>query len=310
MAAAMRARGRPALHARDRAAPSRDCDLLGITLPYELTYTNVLEALDLAGIPLRAADRGDGRPARRRRAGRARSTPSRSRRSSTRSSSARARRPSSRSSRRTAPRRPRACRARETLEAPRGRARRLRARRSTSRCRRATAARRRRAGARGAPRVVAKRVLPTSDASRPPTCPVVPFMDVVHDRATVEVLRGCTRGCRFCQAGMVYRPVRERTADAIVRDALAALDVHRPRGGLADVAVHAPTTRQIEDVVRRLSRAGCEGSGVSVSLPSLRVDAFGRRRWRACSAAGKKSGPDVRARGRARSACATSSTRT
>ena len=48
-------------------------------------------------------------------------------------------------------------------------------------------------------------------------------MDVVHDRAVVEITRGCTRGCRFCQAGIVYRPVRERSADTVVREVLRSL---------------------------------------------------------------------------------------
>jgi radical SAM superfamily enzyme YgiQ (UPF0313 family) len=98
-------------------------------------------------------------------------------------------------------------------------------------------------------------------------------MDVVHDRATIEVLRGCSRGCRFCQAGMVYRPVRERSADSIVRDVTAELTCT----GYEEVSLTSLSTSdhsQVEDVVRRLARR-LEGTGVSISLPSLRVDAFG-----------------------------------
>jgi radical SAM family uncharacterized protein len=113
-------------------------------------------------------------------------------------------------------------------------------------------------------------------------------MDVVHDRFGLEILRGCTRGCRFCQAGMVYRPVRERSADTIVRDAVAGLAC----SGYDEVSLTSLSTTdhsQLEEVLRRLQRR-LQGSGVSVSLPSLRVDAFGVEMARIVSANGKKSG--------------------
>ena len=99
-------------------------------------------------------------------------------------------------------------------------------------------------------------------------------MDVVHDRVTIEVLRGCTRGCRFCQAGMVYRPVRERPADAIVREVHRGAALHGLRRGLAHVAVDRRPHASSRRCSRRLSAAS-EGAGVAVSLPSLRVDSFG-----------------------------------
>ena len=136
--------------------------------------------------------------------------------------------------------------------------------------------------------MVVKRVVADLDAVAPPTCGVVPFMDVVHDRFGIEVLRGCTRGCRFCQAGMVYRPVRERSADSIVRGAIAGLACT----GYDEVSLTSLSTTdhsQLEEVLRRLSRR-LAGSGVSVSLPSLRVDAFGVEMARLVSAGGKKSG--------------------
>jgi radical SAM family uncharacterized protein len=139
-----------------------------------------------------------------------------------------------------------------------------------------------------APAVVVKRVVADFDALHPPTGSIVPFMDVVHDRFGVEVLRGCTRGCRFCQAGMVYRPVRERSADSIVRASIAGLSCT----GYDEVSLTSLSTTdhsQLEEVLRRLSRR-LEGSGVSVSLPSLRVDAFGVEMARLVSAGGKKSG--------------------
>ncbi|HEY5506466.1 MAG TPA: TIGR03960 family B12-binding radical SAM protein, partial [Coriobacteriia bacterium] len=125
----------------------------------------------------------------------------------------------------------------------------------------------------GAPAVVCKRVVADFDAMRSPVCPIVPFMDVVHDRANIEVLRGCTRGCRFCQAGMIYRPVRERSADTIVRDALAQLAC----SGQEELSLSSLSTTDhsaIEEVLRRLS-AALAGRAVNVGLPSLRVDSFG-----------------------------------
>jgi radical SAM family uncharacterized protein len=136
--------------------------------------------------------------------------------------------------------------------------------------------------------VVVKRVVADFDALAPPTCSIVPFMDVVHDRFGVEVLRGCTRGCRFCQAGMVYRPVRERTADTIVRAAIAGLTC-TGYDQLSLTSLSTTDHSQLEEVLRRLSRR-LAGSGVSVSLPSLRVDAFGVEMARLVSAGGKKSG--------------------
>ncbi|MDR2491976.1 MAG: hypothetical protein LBD25_00720, partial [Coriobacteriales bacterium] len=66
------------------------------------------------------------------------------------------------------------------------------------------------------PACVDKRLMRDFSRSAPPTLPLVPYMEVVHDRLAVEILRGCARGCRFCQAGMTYRPVRERPADTVV----------------------------------------------------------------------------------------------
>src|SRR5690242_20189559 len=102
---------------------------------------------------------------------------------------------------------------------------------------------------------------------------LVPLIEVVHDRLNVEVFRGCTRGCRFCQAGMITRPVRERPEDQVrtmVKDGLR-------RTGYDEVALTSLSSADfsgIDGVVADLVRDQ-EGTGaVSVSLPSLRVDAF------------------------------------
>ncbi len=102
---------------------------------------------------------------------------------------------------------------------------------------------------------------------------LVPLTEVVHDRLNVEVFRGCTRGCRFCQAGMITRPVRERPAEQVrsmVQDGLR-------RTGYDEVALTSLSTADfsgIESVVASTVDDASTPGRVSVSLPSLRVDAF------------------------------------
>ncbi len=126
----------------------------------------------------------------------------------------------------------------------------------------------------GIPEVVEKRTIADLAAWPYPKQQLVPLTEVVHDRLNVEVFRGCTRGCRFCQAGMITRPVRERPAEQVatmIRDGLA-------RTGYDEVALTSLSTADysgIEDSVRAAIDGDATGCGrVSVSLPSLRVDAF------------------------------------
>lgn len=140
----------------------------------------------------------------------------------------------------------------------------------------------------GAPEVVYKRVVKDMNLAAPVTCPIVPFMDVVHNRFNVEILRGCTRGCRFCQAGMTYRPVRERTADEVVK---AALEGVRQTGyeEVSLTSLSSADHSQIEEILRRLtSQLGPQG--IAVSLPSLRVDAFSIELASLMSGGGRKTG--------------------
>jgi radical SAM family uncharacterized protein len=119
------------------------------------------------------------------------------------------------------------------------------------------------------PELVEKRTIADLADWPYPKQQLVPLTEVVHDRLNVEVFRGCTRGCRFCQAGMITRPVRERPADQVRHMITSGLR----RTGYDEVALTSLSTADfsgIEEVVNDV--AGC--GDVSVSLPSLRVDAF------------------------------------
>ncbi|MDI9548890.1 MAG: TIGR03960 family B12-binding radical SAM protein [Chloroflexota bacterium] len=101
---------------------------------------------------------------------------------------------------------------------------------------------------------------------------IVPFIDVVHNRAAIEIMRGCTRGCRFCQAGMIFRPVRERPVDEV----LAAVDAMVERCGFEEVSFLSLSSSDytyVEELVRRtLERHGDQR--LSIGLPSLRIESF------------------------------------
>jgi len=106
----------------------------------------------------------------------------------------------------------------------------------------------------------------------PPVCPVVPYVEVVHDRAAIEIQRGCSRGCRFCQAGVIYRPLRERTLEEI----LAATEEILSNSGYEELSLLSLSTTdypQIEELVSKLS-SRYRRSRLNLSLPSLRPDAF------------------------------------
>jgi len=123
------------------------------------------------------------------------------------------------------------------------------------------------------PAVVQKRTIADLAEWPYPKTQLVPLTEVVHDRLNVEVFRGCTRGCRFCQAGMITRPVRERPAEQVrhmVREGLR-------RTGYDEVALTSLSTADfsgIESVVAETVDDPTNCGQVSVSLPSLRVDAF------------------------------------
>jgi radical SAM family uncharacterized protein len=121
-----------------------------------------------------------------------------------------------------------------------------------------------------APREILKRVVTVLPP--PVTKFIVPLIDVVHNRASIEIMRGCTRGCRFCQAGMIFRPVRERP----VAQVLAAVDEMIANCGFEEVSFLSLSSSDytfVEDLVRgTMEKHGARR--LSIGLPSLRIESF------------------------------------
>lgn len=272
MAARLRAAGLPLFTLESRHSLA-DFDVIGFTLQYELSYTNLLAMLDLAGLPLLAAERGDGQPlviaggpcaynpeplaeivdlfvigegeeldielldlvAAAKQAGWGREEL-----------------------------------LRRAVAIPGVYVPRFYQAEYRDNCF---------AGLRlapdappGTPARVLKRVVTDFETSAFPDKPLLPNIKPVHDRVMLEVMRGCTHGCRFCQAGVIYRPLRERTPQRLLDQAAA----QTAASGYEDIALLSLSTADYTCVEPLM---GCllekyAADGVSVSLPSLRVDAF------------------------------------
>lgn len=122
------------------------------------------------------------------------------------------------------------------------------------------------------PATVKKRILIDFDANKFPDKFIVPYTEIIHDRIVIETTRGCTRGCRFCQAGMIYRPVREKTTERLMEE----IDVLLKNTGYEEISLSSLSIcdySNIQNLIMGLIEKYGEEK-VGVSIPSLRIDSF------------------------------------
>ena len=126
----------------------------------------------------------------------------------------------------------------------------------------------------GVPQVVTKRIIEDLDSAYFPTKMIVPSTEIVHDRANLEVFRGCIRGCRFCQAGFSCRPVRKKSPEVLYRQAVETLE----HSGFNEITISSLSTsdyRGLKDLMDAMIPY-CERNKINLSVPSLRADNFSR----------------------------------
>ena len=126
----------------------------------------------------------------------------------------------------------------------------------------------------GAPKTARKRIMQNLDTARYPDKMIVPSTEIVHDRMNLEVMRGCIRGCRFCQAGFVYRPVRPRSVQTLHDQAIGL----REDSGCHEITLSSLSTsdyRYLPELMASLEDY-CQEKKINLSVPSLRADNFSR----------------------------------
>lgn len=126
----------------------------------------------------------------------------------------------------------------------------------------------------GAPKTVRKRIVQMLDDARYPEQMIVPSTEIVHDRMNLEVMRGCIRGCRFCQAGFVYRPLRQRSVQKLREQAVSLLE----DSGNHELTLSSLSTSDYKDLPALMDalEGYCAPRRINLSVPSLRADNFSR----------------------------------
>ena len=125
-----------------------------------------------------------------------------------------------------------------------------------------------------APKTITKRIIEDLDTAYYPTKMIVPSTEIVHDRANLEVFRGCIRGCRFCQAGFSCRPVRKKSADVLYRQAVETLE----NSGHNEITLSSLSTSDYRELkaLTDVMIPYCKDNKINLSVPSLRADNFSR----------------------------------